>query len=276
MDASGIEGSGQPGNHHHATGAVRTSSNAIAKYPARSSLLPTRLNQEIIDLTARSAKFMGFGGPLNELPDLLLVALSRRLTVQQILNTNEPRPFFFIGIFMFPAIIYHSTEGTTDEGLANSMAPGTLKGYNRHAVHNQAYPALYQSNDQNAETRGFVCFGLSTQIHQINEFHGDLYDLRKAEVEIELEGGEFRTQPVSIFVWNGDPLSLVPVQEAVWSPSKFLCSKFYDELFARNTVEVWRERRKNPEALSKRMSPFILQSTDVSSNSKEQTSRLGE
>jgi hypothetical protein len=255
-DASVINYSGHPGSLHPVTGEVGTSGNSIIKYPAQTSLLSSRLNQELIDLAARSAKFMGFDGPLNELPDLLLVALSRRFTGKQIFKNNEQRPLFVIGIFMFPAIIYHSTEGTTAEGLANSMTPGTLRGYNRHAVRNQAYPALYQSNDQNAEARGFVCFGLSTQFHQINEFHGDLYDLRKEEVEIELEGGEFRTQPVYIFVWNGDPLSLVPVEEMVWSPRTFLRSKFYDELFARNPVEVWRERWKNPEALSKRMTPF--------------------
>ncbi|KAH6678314.1 hypothetical protein B0J14DRAFT_650537 [Halenospora varia] len=181
-------------------------------------------------------KDMNFREKLEELPKSMQIALSQRFnkwTVKD-LTSSRHRPFFFIGTFIFPAGIWCRTDPklVSLKQVARSMTPGTLRGYARHAVRQQDWPALYPAQSVYTEAKGMVLFGLSEYHHRIHEFQGGMYDLKKETVEIELADGSPMQIEVDIYVWNGDVYNLYPLREKSWSPSVLLKSDFYQPLAA--------------------------------------------
>jgi len=134
---------------------------------------------------------------------------------------------------MFPAILYYVTEGITLEEISNSMTPGILRGYNRHAIRDRDYPALSVSSDGRPEVRGFVCFGLRAQSELIQKFHGSVYDVRRERVQIRMDRDYIFFVYADVYVWNGNPSALISPKEKDWSPSAFMKSDMYEGIMSR-------------------------------------------
>lgn len=107
---------------------------------------------------------MGFNEEPCGLPKSLLMAISNRFTKDQVLKRNRNsayyRPVFFTGSAMFPAYMFSRTPKRTLEDITNLMIPGTLRGYNRHAIRNHVYQALYPSGNPTDKVTGIVYFGI--------------------------------------------------------------------------------------------------------------------
>ncbi len=176
----------------------------------------------------------GFLEHPSNLPKSLLMAITGRFSKQQIRNRtlHNYRPYFFVGSFMFPATLYCRTQETTLETIANSMTPGTLRGYNRHAVRNEDWPALSPAQTKGAEVMGMVLFGLQSQHEKLSKFQGGLFYCKTATVEIELSDRSMMELEVEIFVWKGEAHNLIPLSATIWEPSDFMKSKFYETIAA--------------------------------------------
>ncbi|KAH8663072.1 hypothetical protein BGZ60DRAFT_80676 [Tricladium varicosporioides] len=206
---------------------------------------------------------MNFREKLEELPKSMQIALSQRFNKWAIkdLTSSRHRPFFFIGTFIFPAGIWCRTDPklVSLKQVAQSMTPGTLRGYARHAVRQQDWPALYPAQSVYTEAKGMVLFGLSEYHHRIHELQGGMYDLKKETVEIELADGSPMQIEADVYVWNGDVYNLYPLREKCWSPSVLLNSRFYQPFAAMADAE---------ERLLEESSGKIASKEDVSAQGK--------
>ena len=180
---------------------------------------------------------MGFFGDPDKLPKSFRIAVNNRFTRRQIediyadlrLAFSHTRPFFFVGAYIFPSTVRLKTRGTSLRSIAKNMTPAIIRGYNRHAVYGADWPALAPSIHETDFVKGMAVFGLhDSQRMRIHEFQGDMFDLKKETVEIELDDGSSMELEACVYVWNQDGRLLVPVEWATWSPEDFLQSEFYD------------------------------------------------
>ena len=180
---------------------------------------------------------MGFFGDPDKLPKSFRVAVKNRFTRQQVediyadlrLAFSHTRPFFFVGAYMFPSTVRLKTRGTSLRSIAKNMTPAIIRDYNRHAVYGADWPALAPSIHETDFVKGMAVFGLQdSQRMRIHEFQGNMFDLKRETVEIELNDGSSMELEACVYVWNQDGRLLVPVEWATWSPEDFLQSEFYD------------------------------------------------
>ena len=181
-------------------------------------------------------RHIGFQSSPEFLPKSMQIALGNRFTLSQVhrfredseLAFSHPLPYFFSGSFMFPATLRAVTKGRSLRDIAESMTPSTLRGYKLCAVKRRPWPAMLPSSSPNDEVKGMVVFGmLDSQRKAIHAFENGMFDLRRVNVEIELQDGSKMTHEAGIYVWNQSESLLVPPEQKQWSPSSLMQSQWF-------------------------------------------------
>ena len=181
-------------------------------------------------------RHIGFQSSPEFLPESMQIALGNRFTLSQVhrfredseLAFSHPLPYFFSGSFMFPATLRVVTKGRSLRDIAKSMTPSTLRGYKLCAVKRRPWPAMLPSSNPNDKVRGMVVFGmLDSQRKAIHAFENGMFDLRRVNVEIELQDGSKMTHEAGIYVWNQAESRLVPPEQKQWSPSSLMQSQWF-------------------------------------------------
>ncbi|KAF2245024.1 hypothetical protein BU26DRAFT_522714 [Trematosphaeria pertusa] len=189
---------------------------------------------------------LGYAGNASALPRSLRIAVNNRFTRAQLakfkddaeLNFAHPLPYFFSGSFIFPACMRAVTNGTTLLSVAQSMTPALLRGYKRYPVKERPYPAMLPSTDLEDSVWGMLVFGmLDSQRRAIHKFENGMFDLRRTEAEIELQGGERVVIEVGVYVWNRSPESLVKLEERKWKIEDLMGSEWFNAIIKRAEEE---------------------------------------
>ena len=181
-------------------------------------------------------RHIGFQSSPEFLPKSMQIALGNRFTLSQVhrfredseLAFSHPLPYFFSGSFMFPATLRAVTKGRSLRDIAESMTPSTLRGYKLCVVKGRPWPAMLPSSNPNDEVKGMVVFGmLDSQRKAIHAFENGMFDLRRVNVEIELQDRSKMTHEAGIYVWNQAESQLVPPEQKQWSPSSLMQSQWF-------------------------------------------------